>query len=129
MKKKITTSKKQTSPEQFLSEFPETIQTLANRLRQLIKATIPQVGEKVYPGWKLLGYRLQQDKGAYFCFIAPKSDAAYLGFEYGIMLSDPHHLLGGEGKQVRHVCIKSEEDIQSEFIAQLIQEAADLGKP
>jgi len=44
-----------TSPEEFLSTFPPEMQELANKLRSLVKETIPNVKEAVYTGWKLIG--------------------------------------------------------------------------
>ena len=63
---------KKPSPEEFLAAFPPDVQMLANELRVLVKETVPKITEAVYPGWKLIGYRVKQGRGsAYFCFIAP----------------------------------------------------------
>lgn len=113
--------------EQFLSTFSPAVQTLAQRLRELIKQTIPNCIEKVYPGWRLLGYRVLVDnKSHYFCFIAPLPDCVVLGFEYGVFISDPEGLLHGEGKQVRQLTVKSQKDIRPRKFAALIKEAAEL---
>ncbi len=117
----------QIMPEQFLSVFSPAVQALAQRLRKLIKQSIPNCIEKVYPGWRLLGYRvLIRNKSHYFCFIAPLPDCVVLGFEYGIFISDPEGLLQGEGKQVRQLTVKSQKDIRSRKFVALIKEAAEL---
>lgn len=113
--------------EKFLSGFPPTTKALAQRLRELIKQSIPNCIEKVYPGWRLLGYRvLIKNKSHYFCFIAPLPDGVVLGFEYGVFISDPEGLLHGEGKQVRQLTVKSQKDIRPRKIAAFIKEAAEL---
>lgn len=115
------------TPEKFLSGFPPTTQALAQRLRELIKQTVPNCIEKVYPGWRLLGYRvLIKNKSHYFCFIAPLPDGVVLGFEYGIFISDPKGLLQGEGKQVRQLTVKSQKGIRPRKFAAFIKEAAEL---
>ncbi len=135
------------TPEQYLSEYPPTIEDLAQRLRRLVKKTVPNTTEAVYPGWKLIGYRVNVlrasalpmsrrlhptwrskagRRDAYFGFIAPFDDRVLLGFEYGILLSDPHHLLEGDGKQVRHVTIRRAADIRQTALAALIAEAAQI---
>jgi hypothetical protein len=56
------------TPEQFLAAFPPAIQALAEQLRALVKRTIPNVDEAVYPGWRLIGYRMREARRSrYFC--------------------------------------------------------------
>lgn len=115
------------SPEQFLSTFPPDMQTLANELRALVKETIPNVKEAVYPGWKLLGYRVKKGRSdAYFCFIAPFENRIMLGFEYGVQLFDPNLWLEGDGTQVRYLTVREKEDIQPEIFQAFIAEAAQI---
>jgi hypothetical protein len=100
------------------------VATLAEALQRLVKASVPNVAEAVYPGWKLIGYRLlDRPGGRYFCFIAPLADEVRLGFEYGVELQ-PHRLLEGSGAQVRYVRVRSAEMIDPEQLAPLIAEAA-----
>ncbi len=115
------------TPEQFLSVFPAATQALAQRLRRLIKQTLPDCLEAVYPGWRLLGYRIRgEGKSHYFAFLAPKQDQVVLGFEFGVFLSDPAGLLQGKGKQVRQLPIRSMADWRPRKFAALIREAAVL---
>ena len=58
------------TPEQFLAIFPAEVQALANKLRSLIKRTVPNVIEAVYPGWRLIGYRVIEKE--------QRKDARYL---------------------------------------------------
>ncbi len=120
-------SKNQSTPEHFLSEFPQPIQHLSQQLRLLVKQTIPNVIERVYLGWRLIGYRIiEKRREVYFGFIFPKPEQVLLGFEYGILLSNPHHLLEGDGKQVRYVIVGRPGDIRPAEFAELIREAARI---
>lgn len=113
------------NPDEFLASFPPQIQALAKQLRTLVKHVVPNSIERVYPGWRLIGYRaVNGRKTHYFCFIAPLSDHVRLGFEYGIELSDNRDILEGDGTQVRYVSIRQPDDIDAERLAALISEAA-----
>lgn len=113
------------APEQFLAAFPSQIHALADQLRELIKQTIPNTSEAVYLGWKLIGYREQDGRrGRYFCFVAPYPDRVVLGFEYGVLMDNQTGLLEGDGKQVRYVTLRSQDDIRPPELSALIAEAA-----
>jgi hypothetical protein len=112
-------------PEQFLATFPAGIQALAGHLRALIRQTIPNVAEAVYPGWRLIGYRVPDGRRSwYFCYIAPFEERVTLGFEYGVLLSNDVGLLEGAGTQVRYVTIREPDDIREQELTALIAEAA-----
>jgi hypothetical protein len=103
------------------------MQRLANELRALVKETIPNASEAVYTGWKLIGYRVREDRrDAYFCFIAPLPNRIMLGFEYGIQLFDPNLRLEGDGTQVRYLTVSEKEDIEPEIFRAFIAEAAQI---
>jgi hypothetical protein len=94
-------------------------------LRGLIREEVPDLKEAVYPGWKLIGYRvLSGPRSCYFGFIHPGKESVQLGFEYGALLPDPHKMLQGTGKLVRHVRIAKMSDIKQDEIRYLILEAA-----
>ncbi len=124
-KSKRTVAGKRLTVDQFLKKYPSKTGKLASALRTLIKKTIPNIAEAVYPGWKLIGYRIQTERRShYFCFIAPFDEFIHLGFENGTMLTDNHKLLNGTGKQVRHIVIRSSADIKRAHLSPLIAEAA-----
>jgi hypothetical protein len=112
------------TPEAFLTSYSSNVQSIANALRQLVKATVPRVEERVAPGWQLIGYRvLDGARSRYFCFVAPLADEVRLGFEYGVLLGDQAQL-EGDGSQVRYVSIRSLDTIDPERLSLLIAEAA-----
>lgn len=116
---------KRPTVEQFLSKHPPEIRAVVNKLRTLIRATIPVHIEAVYPGWGLIGYRVINDrKSKYFAFIAPGAGGVKLGFEFGVLLPDPGKILKGNGKQVRYIFVSKQSDIKKRIIGPLVWEAA-----
>lgn len=115
------------SIKEFLLAFPISIQQISMRCSLLIKETITDVSERVYPGWRLIGYRQgTEKKSRYFCFVAPYADHVRLGFEYGAWMEDSSGLLEGSGSQVRHVRIRTLEEAENPHLPALIREAARL---
>lgn len=112
------------TPEEFLADYPLELVELAQCLRTIIRQTVPNVLERVYPGWRLIGYRVTvEKKDVYFGFIAPSHERLLLGFEWGILAHDPAGLLQGDGKQVRYVPVAGTENIREPEFRALIVEA------
>lgn len=111
-------------PEACLASYSPEVQAVANALRQLVKAAIPEVQERVALGWQLIGYRVPDgSRSRYFCFVAPLTHEVRLGFEYGVLLGEQAQL-EGDGNQVRYVTVRSLEAIDPERLRALIAEAA-----
>lgn len=111
-------------PADILAEHSPKVRAIAERLRDLVRQTVPEAAEKAYPGWHAIGYR--HPTSGYFCGIFPQTDKVLLLFEFGILLPDPEKLLEGDGKQVRYVVIADVDDIQVEPIQSLLKAALDL---
>lgn len=88
--------------------------------RAAIHGAVPEVVERFRPGWGLIGYNAP----AYFAFIALDRGQVKLGFEYGVALADPLGLLEGDGRQVRYVTLRSEQDASRTELWELLREAA-----
>jgi hypothetical protein len=61
----------------------------------------------------------------WFCSIRAGTD--YVALQFGAIaasLGDPHGLLEGTGKNLRHVKIRSERDIKKELFASWIKQSA-----
>ena len=117
-------SKKVVSPESILDDHTLEIRAIAEELRKLIRATIPEAIESGHPTWHSIGYR--HPKAGYVCGIFPHKDSADLVFEFGILLPDPHQVLQGEGKQTRYIPITTIDEINEGAIKQLIEAALSL---
>jgi hypothetical protein len=123
-------SKPAITPEKFLAAQSSETQEIANAIRAFIKQTIPDVIERVYVGWGVLGYRVKREKHeAYFAYINPHEDFATIGFEWGAALDDLDGMLENENlKQVRFITFRSVEAISEmdSKLRALILQAADV---
>ena len=112
---------------EFLRGYPRNLVDIVERLRDLVRSTHPDVAERVYTGWKLLGYRLPAGKKSrYFCCIVPqkKENDVLRGFQYGILMQDPKRLMEGKGTQVRFVRVREKDQYADSDLIWLIEEAA-----
>lgn len=113
--------------EAFLEDHPMALHETVHRLRRLVQEAVPEAVEAVVPGWKLIGYRVPLGKKTlYFAYVAPQAGQVRLGFEYGVLLSDPAGLLTGSGSQVRQVDVKPGDALPERELQQLIRDAAQL---
>jgi hypothetical protein len=83
------------------------------------------VEERVYPGWRAIGYRDAQ--AGYFCGIFPRDDHVRLLFEHGRELNDPEGLLEGSGTQTRHISLRSGGPVPASAIRDLLDQALRRG--
>lgn len=115
------------SVEHFVQDVPDEIQEITEELRKVLKQAGLTLEERVYPGWRLIGYRVVKEKKShYFTCVAPFLDKMVLGFEYGRWLADPTNSLEGSGTQVRHLIFRSMKHIKGDILLPLILEAASL---
>src|SRR5687768_10871958 len=96
--------KLRTTPDAILARHTPAIRALAERLRALVRRTVPEAAERANAGWHSLSYH--HPSAGYFCGIFPQADDVLLAFEFGVLLPDPDGLLEGEGKQVRYVRLR-----------------------
>ena len=116
-------------PEAILAVAPLPLQRIANELRDVVRATFPEVIERVRPGWHLIGYDLPVEgrrKPVYFAYVGAEAIHVHLGFEHGWAMRDPRALLQGAGitKQVRWLTFETGDAVEREACAELVREAA-----
>ncbi|WP_020393410.1 DUF1801 domain-containing protein [Kribbella catacumbae] len=97
--------------------------TAALWLRDLVRSTIPDASETVWPGWHGIGYR--HPEAGYVCGIFPHESNVKLFFEYGADLPDPAHILTGSGRRGRSVAIDHPDQVPPARIIDLIDAAID----
>ncbi len=61
-----------------------------------------------------------------FCHIPVYSEHVNLGFNKGTLLTDPHGLLKGTGKLIRHLAVAEPEDYRNPEVADLVRQAVAL---
>jgi hypothetical protein len=113
------------TPGEILRPYPPSVRHLAHELRKLIKRTLPQVDERAYDGWHGIGYHDRQS--GYLAGIFPQPDCVKLFFELGAVLPDPHHVLTGNGEQVRHVSCWPDVPVPERAIRELLAAAVRIG--
>ncbi len=108
----------------LLAEHRPRVVALTRTLRAVVRSALPEVTERVYPGWKGLGYH-HPDAG-YLGGVFPRGDGVSLAFEHGTELPDPDGLLQGEGSRVRSVMLEEWDEKLREPITDLLDAAAEL---
>ena len=99
-------------------------QQLVLDLCKLIERLVPTAKQKIYRGWGVIDYQLGGSRD--FISIGPQKKYVNLYFMHGIMLSDPWHLLEGSGKNMRHIKIRSKQDINNPRYHKLIKDAEKI---
>ena len=77
-------SKRVVPPESILDDHIMEIRAIAEALRKLVRATLPEAIESGHPTWHSIGYR--HPKAGYVCGIFPHKDSVDLVFEFGIIV-------------------------------------------
>jgi hypothetical protein len=111
------------SVEEFFSHFDKHVFELAMKLREVVLAKLPGVGEVIDVPAKMVAYSYGQKYSELICIIIPSKKGVKLGFNRGKDLPDPYGQLEGTGKITRYVIIRSEEQIKSSELKKLLQDA------
>jgi hypothetical protein len=114
-------------PEALLAGYPEEMRQIAERLRAIVTATMPDASEAVRPGWRLIGYDLPIGRRkTLFCFVIPEFEHVHLGFKRGVLMDDPDRLLQGKGitKEARWLTFKPGDVVDVPALDRLIREGA-----
>ncbi len=97
------------------------LEPVVNKLRALVKRTLPETTESIN-AW---GIPTFESNGPFAYFMVNKNHLT-LGFVMGTSLADSAKLLEGTGKNLRHVKIRSVEDLQQQGLSELLLEASRL---
>ena len=120
----------QIPPDAFLETYPPGIREAAEILRAVVKKAAPDAIERVRLGWRLIGYDLPVGRRTvYFAFVAPEPIHVHLGFEHGVLMSDPERLLRGAHlrlRKVRFVTYTAEQAIPTAKLLDLTRQAARI---
>jgi len=119
--KRAPTPRPTATPEDILRIHTPEVRAIVEHLRTLVKETVPEAEERVYPGWHAFGYR--HPEAGYFCGIFPYDDMVKLYFEHGASLPDPDGLLEGDGKRTRYVVARTEESLRLSDVKDLLRAA------
>lgn len=94
----------------FLSAYEEQVVNNAFKIRELLLANLPNIIEQVDLPAKMIAYSYGSKYTELICVLIPSKKGLKLGFNRGVDLPDPKHLLIGTGKISRYVEIQHEND-------------------
>ena len=103
-------------------QAPE-VRSLAQALRAFVRKQVPGVTESINP-WGVPTFDYHGEL-AYFMVHAAH---VTFGFQRGAALKDPRRLLEGTGKSMRHVKIRTLEDLERPGMQELVKAAARLNR-
>ena len=110
-----------------INEYLETkdvrLQEVIRRLRILMKKLIPDVVEGVNP-WRIPTFYVNEQ----MCYLRVGLKHITFGFFWGTSLDDPEGLLEGTGKNLRHVKLRTIDDLNKDGLKELIQAAAEFNR-
>jgi hypothetical protein len=109
--------------EEWLARLSPDGAVVVGALRRLITEAAPGAQEVVYHD--ALGYGPTDQGFDRVFYISAFKDHINLGFFYGAGLDDPDGLLAGDGKQMRHIKIRSNDSMPNAAIRRLL----DAGWP
>lgn len=123
----------------FLKPYDASVRELALQLRALVLEEMAPCYENIYDAYSAvaIGYGTSERMSDGIFHIAVYSKHVNLGFNDGASLPDPKGILAGEGSRIRHISIKSPDDLKrSELRAyirrarkQALAESRKLGQP
>ncbi|HKJ69869.1 MAG TPA: DUF1801 domain-containing protein [bacterium] len=105
---------------EMIDGWVEPHREIGYKLRSIILEIDERITESIK--WRSPVFTCQKN----LCSIMPHSDHVNLRFFNGVGLSDPHEVLEGTGKSMRHLKIQDIEDIEENVIADLLREAVSL---
>lgn len=105
----------------YIHSYSPELQAIIRTLREIAKKSMPEAHEMIYH--RAIGYSLTQSPFDRICYIAPQKNYVNVGFFFGTHLADPHQVLVGEGKRMRHIKVRSIEDASNPVLEQLLKEA------
>lgn len=113
----------------FLLDYPEAIRDLFEDVRNFVLDVDENVYEMIWDNYNALAVAYSRSgklRDAH-CHIAAYGKHVNLGFNQGIHIPDPHRLLVGNGKLIRHIAIKNPNQLDGR-VGRLIREAWDWSK-
>jgi hypothetical protein len=109
----------------FLQPYDREVQQLALALRALLLEELAPCYENIYDAYSAvaMGYGASERLSDGIFHIAVYAKGANLGFNDGATLDDPKGILQGSGNRIRHVTIKSPDDLKRREIRSYIRRA------
>lgn len=108
----------------FFSQFSPDVAEIGQKIFDLTMRTmLPEKKMWIDHADKMIVFGTEKTMKGEICYIRPLKDTVNLGFFHGAVLPDPHRLLQGTGKMLRHVKIKKKNLPDTAAIQQLLLDA------
>ena len=117
--------------ELFLDGYSPIQRAIAERLRGLVRRTVPEATESVRSGWRVIGYDLPMGRQSrFFAWVFPEREHVHLGFPHGILIADPQRVMAGEGvtKRARWLTYTTVDQVDEAVAEPLIRAAAGIAE-
>ena len=110
--------------DELINLAEETLTPIVKDLRRVILEIDPNACEVVRLGDRAATYGIGPKKMSEgYCYILPYKSWVNLGFYKGVKLHDPEGLLEGTGKNMRHIKIRTIEEVDRPAVKKLIEAA------
>jgi len=110
----------------LLARYSGAVQKLALAARKLILEEAPEATEFVYEVYTIADhFAFTERPSDAFVFTTTHANWVNLGFNFGAVLPDPHGLLRGDGKIIRHVRVAQAADLEQAGLRQLVRAAIE----
>jgi len=117
---------------QYLAPYHPHVSSLMLALREIVLEEAPLAIESIAKGYALavgFSYTGKPMKDG-FCHIVAYSAYVNLGFNRGALLPDPDGALLGKGNSIRHITIRSHDDLNRPLVRRYLQAAIEqVGGP
>jgi hypothetical protein len=111
----------------LLADCSPGVTHLALALRELVLTEAPEAEEILYSVYaEVIVFKMSGRKRGAFCYVAAYSNHVNLGFYFGAELPDPHGLLKGTGKKMRHIRFDSPDDLRHRYLRNYVRAAREL---
>lgn len=115
--------------EALLEGCADDMRRIAERLRAIVRATVPEAEERVRPGWRLIGYDIPVGRRRVFAiWVWAQPEHVHLGFQRGNLMADPDRRLEGRGitKLARWLTFAPGDEIHPAAVTPLILDCARI---
>jgi hypothetical protein len=111
----------------YLASYDPHVSRLALAVREIVLEEAPEAIESISKGYAVaIGFSFTgKPLKDGFCHIATYSSYVNLGFNRGALLPDPNGVLAGSGKLIRHITIRSEDDLNRPLVRRYLQAAIE----
>ncbi|HTC91687.1 MAG TPA: DUF1801 domain-containing protein [Bryobacteraceae bacterium] len=114
----------------LLADCSPGVTHLALALRELVLSEAPEAEEVLYSVYaEVIVFKFAGRKRGAFCYVAAYSNHVNLGFYLGAELPDPHRVLKGTGKKMRHIRFDSPDEPLPRYLRTHIRSAIELVGP